>query len=216
MNFLWLGIGGFIIGIVAAAPIGPVNLICIRRTLLYGPLKGFLSGLGAALGDGVFACIGAFSITAVIQWIEGFAIPIRLVGGIMMVAFGLHTFRSHVTLSANASRDDSGSLVRALVSTFALTITNPATFFGFAAMFAGLGGMVAEKASFAEASVTVLGVILGSAAWWFTLTAVTGILHRRINDKVLHHINQGSGLAVAAFGIAVLGHLAWQLWHVWF
>lgn len=215
MNYLWLGIGGIIIGVIVAAPIGPVNLICIRRTLIYGPLKGFLSGLGAALGDGVFACISAFSITAVTQWIEGFAIPIRLVGGIMMIAFGLHTFRSQVTLPTNVPRDDSASMAGALASTFALTITNPATFFAFAAMFAGLGGMVAEKASFAEASVTVLGVILGSAGWWFALTAVTGILHRRINDEVLHHINQGSGLAVAAFGLAVLGHLAWQTLRAW-
>ena len=193
---------GIIIGLVVAAPIGPVNLICIRRTLAYGPVNGFFSGLGAALGDGVFAIVTAFGLTAISQLIEGYSSPLRLIGGLMLLGFGIHIFNSDVSVLGDAQgaqgRDDgSASLIRTIASTFALTITNPATLFGFAALFTGLGSLAGGEATFLDAALTVIGVITGSTLWWFTVTTIVGIFHRHIDASVMQNINRVFGLAIS-------------------
>ncbi len=215
MDFLYLIGGGIVIGLIVAAPIGPVNLICIRRTFFYGPLNGFFAGLGAALGDGVFAIITAFGITAIAQWIEGYSTILKIAGGLMLVGFGLHIFRADVALLRDAeggpARENATSLPGTILSTFALTIANPATLFGFTALFAGLGSLSGPRVTFAAAAVTVAGVIAGSTIWWFTLTTIVGIFHRHINTGVLRNINHVFGLVVTLFGIVVLGDLAMRL-----
>jgi threonine/homoserine/homoserine lactone efflux protein len=213
MHSLLLIAGGIFIGLIVAAPIGPVNLICLRRTLAYGPLNGFFSGLGAALGDGVFAAITAFGLTFVAQLIEGYSVPLKLAGGVMLLGFGVHIFESDVSVlrnqdSASSRSEGSSSLIGTIASTFALTITNPATLFGFTALFAGVGSLVGREASFVDAAVMVAGVISGSTLWWLTLTTTVGIFHRHIDDKIMRNVNHIFGAAVAGFGIIVLGDLA--------
>jgi len=211
MHQLFLIVSGIVIGLIVAVPIGPVNLICIRRTLAYGPLNGFVSGLGAALGDTVFAIVTAFGLTAIAQLIEGFYIPLQIVGGFLALFFGVKTFWAHPKprpfvdpLVAKAK--GKATLFGAMASSFALTITNPATMLGFAALFAGLGGFAGNDASFIDAAVVVGGVLAGSALWWLTLTAFVGIFHHKIDEKVMRWINWISGFLVAAFGIGVLFH----------
>jgi threonine/homoserine/homoserine lactone efflux protein len=211
MDYLLLIGGGLLIGMIVAAPIGPVNVICIRRTLAYGPINGFLSGLGAAIGDGVFATIAAFGLTAAAQLIEGYTVPLKVIGGSMLVAFGIHIFNADVS----ALRDEYGmpvrdagsrSLVRTILSTFALTMTNPATMFGFLSLFTGLGTFAGGRdTTFLGAAITVAAVMAGSAAWLFAVTTVTGIFHQRITAHTMHRINEISGIAVAGFGLVVLG-----------
>jgi threonine/homoserine/homoserine lactone efflux protein len=199
---------GILFGLIAAAPIGPVNLICIRRTLQYGSLNGFVSGLGAALGDGVFACVTGFGLTAIAQLISGLSIALQLAGGILLVCFGLYTYIAKPPKPSDKDlprEKGKSSLARAMASTFALTMTNPATLLGFTAMFTGLGGL---DPSFFSAAFMVGGVILGSTLWWLTLTLVVGLLHARIDDRVMRIINHGTGLLVALFGVAVLIHVA--------
>lgn len=206
---------GIVIGLIAAAPIGPVNLICIRRTLQYGTLNGFVSGLGAALGDGVFAIVTGFGLTAIAQLIEGLSTALQLAGGLLLLCFGLYTYfskpPSRLETRAEAKEKGPSTLARAMLSTFALTMTNPATLLGFTAMFTGLGGLVGDDASFFGAAFVVGGVILGSALWWLMLTTFVGLLHAKIDDHVMRIINHGSGLLVALFGVAVLGHVVWKL-----
>jgi len=206
---------GILIGLVVAAPIGPVNLICIRRTLQYGSLNGFVSGLGAALGDGVFAIVTGFGLTAIAQLIEGYSTALQLAGGILLVCFGLYTYFAEppkpYDRKCEPKEKGGRTLARSMVSTFALTITNPATLLGFTAMFTGLGGLAGDSPSFFAAAFVVGGVILGSTLWWLILTTFVGRLHAKIDDHVMRIINHGSGLLVAAFGVAVLGHVAFKL-----
>jgi len=215
MYILFLLSGGFLIGLVAAVPIGPVNLICIRRTCAYGPAAGFLSGLGGALGDGVFAAVTAFGLTAIAQTIEGYSTVLQVVGGILLLGFGLQVFRSDTSGLHEAEgakpKNKPRSLTRTILSTFALTISNPATLFGFTALFAGLASITMQEPSFLDAGVMVLGVVLGSTSWWFMLTTFVGIFHRHIDNGVMRAINHVFGVLVSGFGVAVLGNLAVRL-----
>ena len=209
MDHLTLFIGGILIGVLVAAPIGPVNLICVRRTLAYGPINGFFSGFGGAAGDGVFAVITAFGLTAVSLLVQGYAAPLKLVGGLMLIAFGIHNFRAEVTdprsgCPVDLKEKGTSTLWGAIVSTFALTITNPATLLGFAALFAGLGTIVGGEATYMAATVTVAGVVTGSILWWLAITSITGAFHRQVNASVMRQINYISGIAVTGFGILVL------------
>jgi threonine/homoserine/homoserine lactone efflux protein len=211
MHYMFLFGGGFLIGLAVAVPVGPVNLVCIRRTLSYGAIAGFVSGIGGALGDGVFASITAFGLTAISQWIEGYSRPLQLIGGVMLLGFGLAVFKTDVSVP----RDDEGAPVRdrpprplhMMLSTFALTIANPATLFGFTALFAGFGSLAAEGTTYLHAAVTVLGVVAGSTFWWFTLTAFVGIWHGHIDTGVMRTINHAFGVIVSASGAFVLANL---------
>jgi threonine/homoserine/homoserine lactone efflux protein len=208
MTGLYLILSGILMGLIAAVPIGPVNLICIRRTFAFGPVNGFMSGLGAALGDGLFAAVTGFGLTWVAQLIEGYATIIELIGGAMMVWFGWRTFIAPPIIKEDDSAPDGGTnLVRAMVSTFALTITNPATLLFFTGMFAGLGGLAGGAGSFHDASFVVAGVVGGSAGWWLVLTTVIGLFHTRIDQKAMRLINRTSGVLVGVFGLVVLVHL---------
>ena len=216
MVYLYLVLAGIVIGIMMAFPIGPVNIICIRRTLSFGTVNGFVSGLGAVTGDGIFAIISGFGLTAVSQLLVGLSIPLQLTGGALLLLFGWRTFftNPHMKdvdnkLVGNTNgRNGRSSLAGALASTFALTITNPATLVGSASFIAGVGALAGVKeASFVSTSFIVVGVCAGSTIWWLSLTTVVGLLHARIDDYVLHLINMVTGFIIAASGVVVLTHL---------
>ncbi|HET7084461.1 MAG TPA: LysE family transporter [Rhizomicrobium sp.] len=210
MTYFYLVMSGIVMGLIAAVPIGPVNLICIRRSFAFGPLNGFMSGLGAALGDGIFACVTGFGLTWVAQLIEGYATLIELTGGALLVWFGWRTFIAPPVIRCMEEREGEGrtNLLRAMVSTFALTITNPATLLAFTAMFASLGGLAGGAGSYVDAGFVVGGVVAGSAGWWLALTTVIGLFHTKIGEQTMRRINRGSGILVAIFGLVVLVHLA--------
>jgi threonine/homoserine/homoserine lactone efflux protein len=210
MNFIIYILSGVIMGLIAAVPIGPVNLICIRRSFAFGPVNGFVSGLGAALGDGVFAVITFFGLTWIAQLIQSYDSIIEVVGGALLVWFGFHALLSPVVGKVEDGDTDSGAstLVRATASTFVLTITNPATLIAFASMFASFRALAGGANSYGDASLVVAGVVGGSAGWWLCLTAVIGVFHAKITDRTVRMINRGSGLLVALFGLAVLIHVS--------
>jgi threonine/homoserine/homoserine lactone efflux protein len=213
MHYLLLVLSGVAMGLIAAVPVGPVNIICIRRTFHFGPVNGFVSGLGAALGDGVFAAITGLGLTWVAQLIEGYATIIELIGGALLVYFGSRAFRSSFAPPLEEddnSRSDGGSrtLVGAIASTFVLTVTNPATLLAFTAMFAGLGGLAGGAGSYGDAGFVVAGVVGGSTGWWLVLTSLIGLFHTKLDSGTLRHINRISGALVTIFGLAVLGNLA--------
>ncbi len=215
INVAWVIASGIFVGIIVAAPIGPVNLICIRRTLSYGPVNGFLSGLGAALGDGVFAAITAFGLTAIYKVIEGASLWLELFGGLFLLGYAYIALTktpkiAKVPIDGELPHDPSAKLFQSMVSTFALTITNPATLVGFAALFAGLSSLAGAGASYPMAATLVASVIAGSALWWLTVVTITTLLHRSVGERSLVLINRGAGVVIGVFGVAVLGHVIYR------
>jgi threonine/homoserine/homoserine lactone efflux protein len=200
---------GFFIGLIAAIPIGPVNLLVVRRTLAYDPLHGFMSGLGAVLADAVYACITAFGFTALARMIKGHSTTLEIAGGLMLFFFGARMYFAPANIKIDEGEQESKALplLRAVASTFALAVTNPATLFAFTAMFAGAAGVVGQEASFHGAAFLVVGVLSGSTFWWFALTTITGLFHRHIDDRVMRIINKVSGVIITAFGVGVFAHL---------
>jgi threonine/homoserine/homoserine lactone efflux protein len=216
MDYVYLTISGIVIGLMIAFPIGPVNIICIRRTLSFGTLNGFVSGLGAAAGDGIFAIVTGFGLTAVSQLLRGLSIPLELAGGAMLLIFGWRTFFTNPHMrdvdKLVAKQNGRSSLAGAMASTFALTITNPATLIGSGSLIAGVGALAGvREVSFFSTAFVIAGVCAGSTIWWLSLTTVVGQLHARIDDRVLHIINMVSGFMIAAFGVAVMTHLIIKL-----
>ena len=210
MSFDWLRlmIGGVLIGLVVAAPIGPVNLVCIRRTLTFGPLNGFLSGLGAALGDGIFAIVASFGLSAVSDIVMHYESWFKVPGGLLLVALGAHTYY-HEPIQLNG-RDKSNGLAGAqdlphtVASTFVLTVTNPATLVAFTAIIAGGANDLGYQHTAPAAGLFVLAVISGSALWWFLLTLLIGFLHGQISSAWLDRINKISGALIGLSGLGLL------------
>ncbi len=216
MDWLTLVGGGMVIGVIAAAPLGPVNLICIKRTLSYGPLNGFLAGLGAALGDGIFAFIAGFGVKWVFDAIQDMGVVLQLASAALLLIYGLRVFiyatPPEIMRNADGSiqRGSVGDLAGALASTFALTVTNPATMVGFATMFGAFEEVVNFHTSSLATLVLVTSAIGGSILWWATVTGVTGIFHQSIETATLKRMNQASGLLIFATGASLLGYAIWQ------
>jgi threonine/homoserine/homoserine lactone efflux protein len=193
-------IKGFILGFCIAAPVGPIGILCIGRTLSNGRLSGFISGVGAAFADALYGGIAAFGLTALSDFLLSIQIWLRVCGGIFLFYLGIKTFLTTPSREKNAN---SYKLTQDLISTFLLTMTNPMTIFSFLIVFAAMG--IGEKrGDYADAGSLVLGVFLGSSLWWLTLSEGITFFRKRIDQKLLKRINQIAGLLISAFGIFAL------------
>lgn len=199
---------GALVGIIIAVPVGPVGVLCIRRTLLHGRLAGFISGLGAATADAVFGIIAAFGLTFVSHLLLDYQGWLRLGGGAFLLLIGFNALRGDPLGRSRAQRDPEG-LFADYASTFALTITNPITIIAFLAIFAAIG-FTGRGATLAGAAVLVLGVWLGSLLWWAGLAIAAGMLRLSFQRRHLVWIARGSGGILAACGAALLSSLLAQ------
>ncbi|MCB0211306.1 MAG: LysE family transporter [Anaerolineae bacterium] len=192
---------GLLIGFSIAAPVGPIGVLCIRRTLTQGRVVGLLSGLGAATADAFYGCVAGFGLTAVSAILLGQQQWLAAIGGLFLCYLGIKTLRS---VSADMpTQAKQQSFVGAYVSTFFLTITNPATILSFAAIFAGLG-LAGTHGDYLAATVLVAGVFSGSALWWLALSTGVSLIRERLNSKQLIWINRISGLMILGFGVVIL------------
>jgi len=198
MNFL---LRGFIIGLSIAAPVGPIGILCIRRTLADGRVAGIISGLGAASADAIYGCIAGFGLTFISNFLVGQQFWLRLLGGIFLGYLGVKTFLSKPMDRAANVRGN--SLAGMYASIFFLTLTNPMTIISFAAIFAGLG-LASSSGSYASAALLVSGVFLGSASWWLILSGLVSIFRARFQARGLQWVNRISGLIIASFGLFAL------------
>ena len=192
---------GLLIGFSIAAPVGPIGLLCIRRTLAEGRAVGLLSGLGAATADALYGAVAGFGLTFVADFLAEQRTWLRLVGGLFLLYLGLRTFLAGPAERAAAARGF--GLLGAYASTFALTLTNPTTILSFAAIFAGLG-VAGASAGYRSAGLLVLGVLLGSALWWCLLSGGVGYFRDRVTPRALRWVNRLSGATILAFGVVAL------------
>ncbi len=205
---------GFILGFAIAAPVGPIGLLCIQRTLNQGQRFGLVSGLGAATADGFYGAVAAFGLTVVSSFLIAQQHWLALVGGLFLCYLGLRTIAAGAATTAVTGAAANGDEVRGLgaayLSTLALTITNPLTILSFVAIFAGAGLTTAAGASteWAGAVWMVAGVLLGSAAWWFLLSGSVTLLRTHINATVLLWVNRAAGAILVLFGLVALSR-AW-------
>lgn len=202
---------GLAIGLLIAAPVGPVNVLCIQRALRRGVLGGVAAGLGAVLGDGLIALLAAMGVGALSGLVSKYHIAIQLIGGFVLAAFGIHLYLSHPHLNTDAGSDGrSTSLADYLwdvPKTFFLTVTNPAAVLGLVAIFGGVSSFVAVKGP-VEALILVASIMAGSFVWWLTLSTLVARIRHAIDDRRLELINRVSGILLVGFGAVMLGELA--------
>jgi threonine/homoserine/homoserine lactone efflux protein len=198
INFLLRGI---IIGFSIAAPVGPIGVLCIRRTLASGRASGFISGLGAATADAIYGCIAGFGLTFISSILIDQQIWLRVIGGVFLCYLGFKVFSSKP--GENSVSTQENGLSGAYFSTLFLTITNPITILSFGAIFAGLG-LAGTGGNYANAGVLVLGVFTGSALWWLIISFGISMFRAKLNSYSLQWINRISGVIIIAFGLLAL------------
>lgn len=187
-----------VFGFLLAASVGPLWVLCFRRTLAQGPLAGLASGMGIAVADGLYGAVAAFGLTVISGFLLRHAFWIGLAGGAFLVYLGVRTLLARP--SVEGEPEVPVGHAQAFLSTLGLTLANPPTLVAFAAIFAGLGLVTSD---YSAAAWIVLGVFLGSASWWVVLVAGTSWLRGRIGPRLLRSLNVVAGLSILAFA-------AWQ------
>lgn len=194
---------GLAVGFAVAAPVGPIGMLVIRRTLVEGRLMGLVTGLGAAVADAFYGAVGAFGLTFISGLLLGHGLWTRALGGLFLCYLGVDTLRTlpkEEPVTAPKAR-----YAGAFFTTVLLTLANPITILSFMAIFAGLGlGNGGSRA----ATATLFGVLLGSASWWLILSGGVSLLKHRLPPGTMRWINRGSGLCLLAFGVTTIAELA--------
>lgn len=193
---------GIVIGFSVAAPVGPIALLILRRTLNDGKLAGIISGLGAASADLLCGLIAAFFLSAITALATAHYSALQLIGGLFMVVLGIATFRAKDPTAAKRPLHER-NLFFAYLFTFLLTLSNPLTLLGLIGVVAaaGVGG---PSHSCFDTLVVGAGIFTGSSLWWLTLCSIAGWLGRKLGNHTLHVINMLAGVIIVAFG-------CWQL-----
>ena len=198
---------GLIIGFVIAAPVGPIGVLCARRTLLHGRRAGFFSGMGAATADAIYGFIAALGLTYISEFLVDHQFTFRLVGGGLLLYLGIKAFAAKPVKKTDLPRS-ARHYAGMYTSTFFLTLTNPMTIMSFAAVFAGFG-LAGTTGSVQSAGILILGVYLGSAAWWLFLVGIFSLYRKRFEHHQLVWVNRITGTIITASGILALLSLRW-------
>ena len=192
---------GALVGFVISAPVGPVAVMCIERTLHAGLLVGFVVGFGAALADTLLGAVVGFGVNAVSDLLIAHETPLRLAGGAFLLALG--SGLAFLRREAEAAAPTRAGLLGAFVSSFLVMLFNPITLVAFFALFAGLG-LTATAADWVSASCLVVGIFVGALVWWFSLAGAVAVLRDRMSLAALPKVKRASGIAILGFGIYAL------------
>src|SRR5258708_10022116 len=190
---------GIAVGLVIAVPVGPVGVLCIRRTIFEGRLFGFLSGLGAATADTIFGIIAGFGLTVVSDLLLGYQEWMRAAGGLFLVYIGISPLRKRVVRPEKPEKS-AENLLSAYLSTFVLTITNPLTILAFLGIFAGVG-FTGDAATLRRAAILVAGVLAGASVWWIGISLGAGLFRKAFRERHLVLLNRISGSLLALSGL---------------
>jgi threonine/homoserine/homoserine lactone efflux protein len=187
-------------GFLLAAPIGPVNLICIRYTLSEGRLSGLIVGMGAAMADALYGLAAAAGLSILTDFILRYDIAFRWIGGLFIILLGFATFRA-APQNKSDDKHPGHSLYSLFAGVFLLTLTNPVTIFTFIAVFSSFGIAVLVTDLFTTA-LAALGVFIGSALWWLILTSIVCLFRSRVTPRIIVRINKIAGIIIILLGIA--------------
>lgn len=193
---------GMLVGFIIAAPVGPIGVLCIRRTLAGSYALGLATGFGAGLADTFYGAVAGFSLASVADFIKNNDFYLRLFGGILLGWIGFSILRAPPRQS-NAESEEETTLLSSLTSAFLLTVSNPLTLIVFAAAFSAMGIAPLED-SFSQALVLVVGVFVGANAWWLSLSTTVHFMHHKLSDRQLLWINRSSGIMLCAFSAYML------------
>ena len=211
MDFVLL-LKGIALGLAIAAPVGPIGVLCIRKTVQYGKLSGFCSGLGAAAADAIYAVIAAFGLTFVSDLLlqQELQFWLRLCGGAFLIYLGFRTFfEKPEREELEVPKVTHKTLLADFFSTFFLTLTNPLTIVAFLAVFAEFV-LTEYSGGYTGAVCLVLGVLLGSTLWWLLLSEGVTRFRKRVNHNVMTWINHIAGILICAFGLLAWSSLFWN------
>lgn len=201
-------IQGMLLGIAIAAPVGPIGLLCIRRTLQYGPTVGFATGMGAAVADTIFGAIAAFGMSAVFTFLRGYETSIRIIGGLFLLCIAARTYTTRPRPPAEIP--ETRNLAASFLIGLAVTLTNPITVVASIALLTGIG-LTTTMGNF-DAATLVLGVFCGSSFWWLSLSGGVALVRHRISERRLVVINRFTGVALAVFGVWALATAVTAYW----
>lgn len=205
LSGIQLVLAGIGIGVLMAAPIGPVNVLVIQRTVAGGFWAGLAAGLGAVLGDGVLAAIAAFSIRAISDVMAAYSSAIQFVGGFLLIVFGLALLFTKPALTIPVGQKSRLQEHTGIIpQTFFLTVTNPGAILGMAAMIGGLGSLIGGLNTYLEALLLVVAVMGGSLLWWLGLSELIATIRHRLTESRLKLINRIAGGVLFAFGLILL------------
>lgn len=206
---------GILIGVLVAAPVGPVNVLCIQRAIERGFWGGMAAGIGAMLGDGLIALFASLGVGAISGAVEHHRQSIQVVGGLALIAFGLKLYVAPPRLSNIQSELDGVASLRDyawdIPKTFFLTITNPGAVLGLFAIFGGVSTFV-EVHSYIDALTMVASIMAGSFMWWLGLSHLIGRLRHRFSPAHLASTNRISGALLIGFGGLLIGEMALKMW----
>jgi threonine/homoserine/homoserine lactone efflux protein len=205
LSTIQLMLAGLGIGVLVAAPIGPVNVLCIQRAVTKGFWGGVAAGLGATLGDGLLAALAAFSVTAISDVMITYAGPIQLIGGLVLVVFGVGLlFKSPILLMVPEAESRLLEHTSIIPQTFLLTISNPGAILGMAALIGALSSLIGGIGGYLDALLLVVSIMGGSLLWWLGISELIATIRHRLNENRLRLINRVAGTLLIVFGVALL------------
>ena len=203
---LLLFLKGALLGVIITAPLGPIGMLCINRSLERGFWSGFSGGLGTAIGDASYALVAVAGVAVIAKIMSAITIPLAIGGGLMLLFIG---WRGLGREGIQAAEINAADFFHTTVATFLLTISNPATILSFGALFAGLG-LTEETRRFSSAFI-VSGVFSGSLAWWFCLSGGVSLLRERLSENFAEKVGRATSYMLIGFGLLALATAAWSL-----
>lgn len=203
-SYIEMAVKGLIIGIIASAPMGPVGILCIQRTLNKGRWEGFATGVGASLSDIIYAIITGFGLKFVIDIIEDpvIALWLKTIGGILLFLFGIFTFMSKPKETTKVVKRNKGTLLQNFLTGFAVTLSNPLIIFLFIATFAMFTFIIVEN--FIAQIIGYLFIVVGALLWWYVLTWLVDKVRNNYNMRIIWIINKTIGIAVMLGAILMI------------
>jgi threonine/homoserine/homoserine lactone efflux protein len=189
---------GLIVGLLGSIPLGPIGVLCIQRTLSKNHKSGFISGLGAASADTLFATIAFFSLSIVVSFINDNIILVKVIGGLCVMVVGVKIFLSNPAVQIRRNRAGKSKLWQDFISVFVLTLTNPAFIIVLIGIMATVGA--ADYTGVANGVAVITGVWIGAAIWWFALTFLVNLFRKRFRPRHLLWINRIAGAAIVLLG----------------